>query len=199
MRQGQGGRLLLAAILFVSAVAGCAPNNDTAVKQAEEAAGQTAGPVDGSKAWYPTVDEAVKAGLAAEEGRLLSVEKDEAETFVFFMARTGGADGALGVASITKGEQGYRWYRGEAYHASQSVDVPYDSMSFAVKAESGHTIKVYSGRVYDASIRKMNLLENGVLLQAKEIADPKSGLYYFMVERRKAPMESGAFEVKPAK
>ncbi|AEI45162.1 hypothetical protein [Paenibacillus mucilaginosus] len=198
MGMRQGARLMLVVILLIFA-AGCAPDKDAPAKQAGQAESRaTDTAAENREAWHPTVDEAVKAGIAAEDGRLLSVEKDEAETFVFFMARTGGAEGALGVASITKGEQGYRWYRAEAYHASQSVDVPFDTMSFTVKAESGHTIKVYSGRVYDPAIRKMNLLENGVLLQAKEIADPKSGLYYFMVERRKVPLESGAYEVKPA-
>ncbi|MCZ8519245.1 hypothetical protein [Paenibacillus sp. KR2-11] len=193
----KGIMLLLLAVLLTFG-AGCTADKKPAQQPGSGAAGQTGGATDAKEAWHPTVDEAVQAGLAAEKGKLLSVEKDEAETFVFYTPESGAPAGALGVGSITKGEQGYRWFRGEDYHVSSSVDVPFDSMSFTAKAESGHTVKVYAGRVYDASVKRMNLLDGGAVVQSKEVADPKTGLYYFMVERRKVPEESGAMEVKPA-
>ncbi|BCB02471.1 hypothetical protein [Bacillus sp. KH172YL63] len=111
--------------------------------------------------WFETKEEAIEYGTSKVEGdlksTLLSTEEYEGETIVFY-----DYGGALGVASISRGEEGYSWYRSNAYLDFESDgETSYTTAGFDLETESGLKIPILCGEAVDPSIEKMLLTGDG--------------------------------------
>lgn len=125
--------------------------------------------------WSDTEEKAIEYGLEEEgvdESAILSIEEYEGETIVFFEKA-----GALGVASITKNNQGYRWFKSTQYYDFNAKgDIPYTTGGFSFDTETGLTVSVIHGKVFDSSIQKMNLSGDESERDLKIFKDSK--IYY---------------------
>lgn len=136
--------------------------------------------------WYDTKEEAIEYGLVQEridESAVLSVEEYEGEAIVFF-----DNDGALGVASITKNNKGYSWFRSEPYFDFDvEGELPYTTGGFDFKTINGLKVSVLYGKVFDATIQKVRLLGDGPERELKIYED--SNLFYAIHRQPFASLE----------
>ncbi|WP_078548521.1 hypothetical protein [Litchfieldia alkalitelluris] len=127
--------------------------------------------------WFTTEEEAIEKGLQQEgtdTHAVLSIESYKGETLVFY-----DYGGALGVASITESDQGFSWYRSNAYSDIEG-DVPYAYGGFKAKTENGIAIQILYGKAFDNSIKVMNLVRD-TEKQVMKI-DEDSRLFYAIHE-----------------
>jgi len=112
------------------------------------------------RAWFETKEEAIKHGLK-EEGRnrktLLSIQEIDNETIVIYEFNS-----SLGIASLTKGDKGFSWFRGKPYLDLAGEEIPYSTAWFEYETESGLKIPILIGKAFDESIIKMKLIEKRV-------------------------------------
>lgn len=109
------------------------------------------------RGWYETKEEAIEHGLKDEEVNrddILSIQEIKGESIVFYEH-----NGGLGVASITKTEKGYSWFRNRPYTDYDS-DAPFLVGGFEFETESGSVIPILAGKAFDRNIEKMLLIEN---------------------------------------
>ena len=139
--------------------------------------------------WHPTKEQAIESGLKQEgtdESSLLSVENYEGETIVFFEI-----DGALSIANIVESSAGYSWIRSNPFYDVQvegvAKDLPYMSAGFEFETNKGTKGAVLYGKVFDSSIRTMNLLGDGEDRELKVFND--SRLFYSLHEQPFAFLE----------
>jgi len=116
---------------------------------------------NGNLKWFPSKEEAIEAGLrqeSAESKSILDIIEENGETLVFYEMFNG-----LGVANIAKGPKGFGWYRSSAYidFQTDSEDSPFMYGGFDIQTYSGITLSVIAGKVYDKSIKKLLLKNNG--------------------------------------
>lgn len=109
--------------------------------------------------WYPTKEKAIQNGLEeehADKSAILSIEEVNGETLVFYQMQD-----ALGIASIVESEEGYSWYRKSPYFGFEGTNVPYMLQGTNIKTAKGQEIPILIGKVYDTSIKKINLTGDG--------------------------------------
>lgn len=136
--------------------------------------------------WYDTERKAMEAGLLKEgtdESAILSTEKVEGETIVFYEYM-----GALGTASITETRKGYSWFRNEPYLDFETEgSLPYTTAGFEMETKSGLKIPVLAGKILDPSVKGIKLVRNGV---ARELSIPNgSDWFYAINEELTGPVE----------
>ncbi|WP_064094187.1 hypothetical protein [Rossellomorea aquimaris] len=114
-----------------------------------------------STQWFDTKKEAIEYGLNSEvedstaKTELLSTKEVEGETLVFYSR-----DGSLWVASITKGEKGYSWYRSSPGHGFEG-ESNFTTVGFDYITESGLKVPILAGKAYDYTIEKILLSGDG--------------------------------------
>lgn len=111
--------------------------------------------------WFPSKEEAIEVGLRqenAESTSNLDIVEENGETLVFYEMFNG-----LGVANIVKGPKGFGWYRSNPYldFQTDSEESPLMYGEFDIQTYSGVTLSVIAGKVYDKSIKKLLLKNNG--------------------------------------
>lgn len=128
-----------------------------------------------SSDWYDTKEKAIEYGLEQEgtdESEVLSVEEYEGEIIVSFEKA-----GSFGVASITKNNKGYSWFRSEPYFDfNVEGDIPYTINGFDFETKTGLEVSVLYGKVFDNSIQKMKLSGDGAERELEVFEDSK--LFY---------------------
>jgi hypothetical protein len=87
---------------------------------------------------------------------ILASDNVNDETIVFYENHN-----ALGVASIAESPKGYSWYRSQVYTGFQGKDVPYMTVGFDFQTYKGKKIKIIAGKIYDNTIQKMLLKDDG--------------------------------------
>lgn len=137
-----------------------------------------------SSDWYGTKDETIEIGLQ-EEGinrpTNISVEEYEGETIVFYES-----EGALGVASITESEEGYKWFKNSpTFSFDVTGDLPYTTGKFSFETESGLQVPILYGEIFDNSVQITDLQKNEDFNDAKLIGN--SNLFFTFLE---TPLES---------
>src|SRR5699024_90202 len=122
-----------------------------------------------------TEEKAIKYGLeeeGADESAILSIEKYERETIVFFEKK-----GALSVAGITKSNKGYSWFRSTQYYDFKvGGDIPYTTGGFNFETETGLTASIIYRKIFDVATKKMKLSGDGVERELEVLEDSK--LFY---------------------
>lgn len=111
--------------------------------------------------WHNSEREAVLTGLEKEGTDILavlSIERVKGETLVFFEQK-----GGLGIASITKSEKGYSWYRSEPFLDFETEgSLPYTTAEFEYETERGVKVPVLAGKVFDPTVKKIKLIDFGI-------------------------------------
>ncbi|WP_430786910.1 hypothetical protein VBD025_15055 [Virgibacillus flavescens] len=127
--------------------------------------------------WHNTEDEAIEFGLE-EEGTdtsaILSTEKFKGETIVFY-----DHNGSFGVASITKNDKGYSWFRSEPYFGFDvSGDLPFTTAGFTYETEKGIEVPILYGKVLDPSVQKLKLTGDG---NERELQLDENSPFFFAI------------------
>ncbi|AEI44533.1 hypothetical protein [Paenibacillus mucilaginosus] len=132
--------------------------------------------------WYSTEKVAIDHGLKIEglqESDIVSIDKSFEETFVIFQK-----DMKIGVATISKNDKGFSWYRSTPYASYDTANqaFPYTYFGFDLQSEFGNKYKLFSGIIYNKNIKKLGLFYNNALLQEREIDTNITPIYYFLVK-----------------
>ncbi|SDO12275.1 hypothetical protein [Alkalicoccus daliensis] len=140
---------------------------------------------------YENLEDAVKFGLQSEGAHpsdVMAVEEFQDETIIFYEF-----DGTLGVASISKTENGYRWFRGGPYLAFENNDSDsYSAAGFFYETEQGLEVPIMYGQIRDNGISKILLADKGI---EKELQISGDSLFYFAIHE--APFSS--LEITPVR
>ncbi|WP_227396119.1 hypothetical protein [Jeotgalibacillus aurantiacus] len=125
---------------FAFFIAGC--NNENAVE------------------WFDTQNEAIESGLAQEGSGLesvLSTEKFQGETFVFYESSSG-----LGTGNIIENNGTYSWKRTDPIvNFEVEGELPYSTAAFPFQTDSGISASILTGKAFDHTIQEMKLSGDG--------------------------------------
>lgn len=128
--------------------------------------------------WHETKEKAINYGLNEEgidENEVLSVEKIENETVIFYKNNQ-----ALGIASLTESDKGFSWYRSRSYTDFKGV-TPFTTAGFTYVTKSGLSISILAGKAFHDSIIKMKLIEEDTERELE--IDSDSRLFYAVHEQ----------------
>lgn len=126
-------------------------------------------------AYYATVEAALKEGMESESGEnkeILSIREWDQETIVLFLA-----DDALGHASISKTDRGFRWYRSTALIGLKRGTAPEAVIKREAVTENGMKYALAAGAVDKSDLKRATMNIDGSTV---ELEIHKSGYFYFV-------------------